>query len=96
MNGKKPKMVFWTLLATLNVVALYYPVSLVLDASKEHVRATVLLIAVMVVLSVSDAISVLIEYHCIPTQPPETSPSRRTRTRSPSLPRLGRTLSPRP
>ena len=66
MAGKRPKTRFWIVLAILNLVVLYYPVTLVLDGSTQAARlpAILVLIATMLVLSLSDAISVLIAHGC--------------------------------
>ncbi len=66
MDGKRSKTSFWIVLAIVNIVAVYYWVDLVLTASGEAARlhAGVVLIAAMLVLSVSDAICVLTAYGC--------------------------------
>ena len=65
MAGKRPKTSFWIVLATVNIASIYYSVNL-LDVTSEAacVPSPLVLIATMLVLSLSDAISVLIAYGC--------------------------------
>jgi hypothetical protein len=61
MNKDKPKTHFGTLLATINVLALTYPVSLLIRAQRidENLFAIVVLLIVIVLLVAVDAVSIV-------------------------------------
>ncbi len=65
METKGHKTRFWTVLATLNVLALGYPINLVLHADGDLARlgAAFAFIAVVFLVLISDAIGVLIAYY---------------------------------
>ncbi len=64
MKNKGHKTRFWMILATLNVVAMGYPINLVLHADSDLARiaAVFIFIAIVFGLLISDAIGVLIAY----------------------------------
>jgi hypothetical protein len=64
MKNKRHKTRFWMILAILNVVAMGYPINLVLhaDCDLARIAAVFIFIATVFGLLISDAIGVLIAY----------------------------------
>ena len=62
MKKKKPTPQFWTVLAMLNVLALMYPIKLLVRANSldENLFATCVLVASLFLLVVVDAVSIMI------------------------------------
>jgi len=62
MKRRKPRTPFWIALATINILALIYPISLIHAAKTigENFFATFALIGVVFVLVVIDAVSIVV------------------------------------
>ena len=62
MKKKKPTPQFWTVLVMLNVLALMYPIKLLVRANSldENLFATCVLVASLFLLVVVDAVSIMI------------------------------------
>lgn len=62
MKNTKPSPQFWTVLTTLNVLALVYPIHLLLHAENpgESLLATLAFIGLVFLLAVIDAVSIMV------------------------------------
>ena len=62
MKTNKPTIEFWTVLTMLNVLALIYPMRLVLRANSldENLFATCVLVGSLFLLLVGDAVSIVV------------------------------------
>jgi len=62
MKKDKPKTQFWTVLAAVNVLAVTYPINLLIRAERadENLVAIVVLLGVIALLLVVDAVSIVV------------------------------------
>lgn len=64
MATKRPTQKFWVVLITVNVLAMIYPISLVLVAESDYARflGTLALVVIVFLLAITDTISILMGY----------------------------------
>lgn len=64
MKRNKPNKQFWSVLATLNVLAMIYPINLMLraESSDEELFAAFAVIGVAFLLLTVDAVSIVVQF----------------------------------